>query len=40
MARLALASHEGRAGPGAARRHGAVVTGDDGTTAETPAPVE
>ncbi len=29
MARLALASHEGRAGPDAARRHGAVVTGDD-----------
>jgi voltage-gated potassium channel len=28
MARLALASHGGRAGPDAARRHGAVVTGE------------
>jgi voltage-gated potassium channel len=30
MARLALASHGGRAGPAAARRHGAVVSGDGG----------
>jgi voltage-gated potassium channel len=30
MARLALASHGGRAGPDAARRHGAVVSGDGG----------
>jgi voltage-gated potassium channel len=29
MARLALASHGGRAGPAAARRHGAVVSGPD-----------
>lgn len=30
MARLALARHGGRAGPDAARRHGAVVTDEDG----------
>jgi voltage-gated potassium channel len=41
MARLALASHEGRAGPDAARRHGAVTTGEDnGAGAETAVPAE
>jgi voltage-gated potassium channel len=32
MARLALASHGGRAGPADARHHGAVVSGDDNGT--------
>jgi voltage-gated potassium channel len=35
MARLALASHGGRAGPDAARRHGAAVSGDDGQGSES-----
>jgi voltage-gated potassium channel len=40
MARLALASHGGRAGPDAARRHGAVVTDDDGVPGDTPVAAE
>jgi voltage-gated potassium channel len=41
MARLALASHGGRAGPDAARRHGAVVTDDgEGVAGDTPVAAE